>query len=124
MLQHNQHTAIVGGNICDIQFFGLRTLTLVSRSNGTVGGLPSPVGQPTGSGSTANGQEFLMKQGVPQLIAWPISANLTHHKAFLQRLQTSCLPHGKIKPILTMVPSLLNGLVGVSNEVEILFLDL
>ena len=48
------------------------------------------------------GQEFLMKQGVPQLIAWLISGNLTHHKAFLQRLQTSCLPHGEIKPILTM----------------------
>ena len=70
------------------------------------------------------GQEFLMKQGVPQLIAWPISGNLTHHKAFLQRLQTSCLPHGEIKPILTTVPPLLNGLAGVSNEVEIPFLDL
>ena len=70
------------------------------------------------------GQEFLMKQGVPQLIAWPISRNLTHHKAFLQRLQTSCLPHGGIKPILTMVPPLLNGLAGVSDEVEIPFLDL
>ena len=70
------------------------------------------------------GQEFLMKQGVPQLIAWPISGNLTYHKAFLQRLQTSCLPHGEIKPILTTVPPLLNGLAGASNEVEILFLDL
>ena len=69
-------------------------------------------------------QEFLMKQGVPQLIAWPISGNLTHHKAFLQRLQTSCLPHGEIKLILTTVPPLLNGLAGVSNEVEIPFLDL
>ena len=35
-----------------------------------------------------------MKQGVPQLLTWPISGNLTHQRAFLQRLQTSCLPHG------------------------------
>ena len=70
------------------------------------------------------GQEFLLKQGVPQLIAWPISGNLTHHKAFLQRLRTSCLPHGEIKPILTTGLPFLNGLAGVSDEVEIPILDL
>ena len=69
------------------------------------------------------GQEFLIKQGVPQLIAWPISGNLTHQKVFLQRLQTSCLPHGEIKPILTTGSPLLNGLAGVSSEVEIPILD-
>ena len=28
------------------------------------------------------GQEFLMQQGVPQLIAWPISGNPIHHEGF------------------------------------------
>lgn len=44
------------------------------------------------------GQEFLMQQGVPQLIAWPISGNPTHHEEFLHRVQTSCSHHGKTKP--------------------------
>ena len=35
------------------------------------------------------GQEFIMKQGVPELIAWSISGNPLHHKEFLHRLQTS-----------------------------------
>jgi len=34
-------------------------------------------------------QEFIMKQGIPELIAWPISGNPLHHKEFLQMLQTS-----------------------------------
>ena len=34
------------------------------------------------------GQEFLMQQGVPQLVAWPISGNPIHHEVFLRRLQT------------------------------------
>ena len=29
ILRHNQHTAIVGGKIYEIQFFGLRTLSIV-----------------------------------------------------------------------------------------------
>ena len=59
--------------------------TLVSCSTGTVGGLPSPADQSTRFHLVVLpvGQEFLMKQGVPQLITWPISGNLTHHKAFL-----------------------------------------
>jgi len=67
------------------------------------------------------GQEFIMKQGVPQLIAWPISGNPIHHKVFLQRLQPSCSPHGETKPTPTMVPPLLNGLAGVTSGVEIPF---
>ena len=67
------------------------------------------------------GQEFLMQQGVPQLIAWPISI---HHEGFLTKLQTSCLHLGGAKQTPTMVPPLLNGLAGVSKGVEIPFLDL
>ena len=67
------------------------------------------------------GQEFLMKQGVPQLIAWPISGNPIYHKDFLQRLQALCLPHGETRPTQTTAPLLLNGLVGVTNGVEIPF---
>ena len=38
-------------------------------------------------------QEFVMKQGVPELVAWPISGDPLHHKEFLQWLQSSsCLP--------------------------------
>ena len=40
------------------------------------------------------GQEFLMQQGVPQLVAWPVSGNPIHHENFLARLQTSYLHHG------------------------------
>ena len=70
------------------------------------------------------GQEFLMQQGVPQLVAWPISGNPMHHEGFLTRLQTSCLHLGGTKQILTMVPYLLNMPAGVSKGVEITFLDL
>jgi len=69
-------------------------------------------------------QVFLMKQGVPQLIAWPISGNPIHHKDFLHRLQASCLPPGEIKPTQTMDPPLLNGLAGVTSGAEIPFWDL
>jgi len=70
------------------------------------------------------GQEFIMKQGVPQLIAWPISGNPIHHGVFLQRLQTLWSPHGEIKPTPIIAPPLLNGLAGVTNGVEIPFQDL
>ena len=43
------------------------------------------------------GQEFLMQQGVPQLIAWPISGNPIHHEGFLTKLQTSCSHLGGAK---------------------------
>ena len=44
-------------------------------------------------------QEFIMKQGVPKLVAWPTSGNLLLHEEFLHRLQTCCSPHGETKPI-------------------------
>ena len=65
-----------------------------------------------------------MKQGVPQLIAWPISGNPTHHRVFLQRLRALCSPSGDTRPIPTMVPPLLSGLAGVTSGVEIPFRDL
>ena len=70
------------------------------------------------------GQEFLMQQGVPQLVAWPISGNPIHHEEFLHRLQTSCLDHGETKPTPTMVPPFLDGLAGVNKGVGIPLLDL
>ena len=70
------------------------------------------------------GQEFLMQQGVPQLVAWPISGNPIHHEVFLRRLQTSCLHHGETKLTPTMAPHSLSGLAGVSRGVEIPFQDL
>ena len=70
------------------------------------------------------GQEFLMQQGIPQLIAWPISGNPTHHEEFLLRLQTSCSDHGETKPIPTMVPHFLDGLAGVNRGIRIPLQDL
>ena len=71
------------------------------------------------------GQEFLMKEGVLPLIAWPISENPLLHKVFLMRHQTSCIsPHGGIKPTPTMDHYLLSGLIGVSNGTGITILDL
>ena len=32
-------------------------------------------------------QDFIMNQGVPMLVAWPISGNPLHHKEFLHKLQ-------------------------------------
>jgi len=39
-----------------------------------------------------------MQQGVPQLVAWPISGNPMHHEEFLHRVQTSCSLRGETKP--------------------------
>ena len=70
------------------------------------------------------GQEFLMQQGVPQLVAWPISGNPIHHEGFLRKLQTSCLHHGETKPTPIIAPHSLDGVAGVSRGVEIPFQDL
>jgi len=94
---------------------------VVSNSTGAPGGLPSVSANPV---VMPAGQEFLIKQGVPQLITWPISGNPIHHRDFLQKLQALCSPHGEIKPIPTIIPPLLNGLAGVTNGVEISFQDL
>ena len=32
-------------------------------------------------------QEFIMNQGVPELVAWPISGNPSNHEEFLHKLQ-------------------------------------
>jgi len=48
----------------------------------------------------------------------------THHEAFLNKLQTSCLPHGEKKPTQTMGHHSLNGLASVNNGIEIPFQDL
>ena len=61
------------------------------------------------------GQEFLIREGVPPLIAWPISGNPIHHKDFLMRHQSSCSLHGEIKLTPIMDHPLLSGLIGVSN---------
>ena len=73
---------------------------------------------------TPSGQKFLMHQGIPQLITWPISGNPIHQKDFLQRLQISCSPHGDPKQTPIMVPPLPDGLAGVSKGIKIPFRDL
>ena len=60
--------------------------------------------------------KFIMKQGIPDLVAWPISGNHSLHEGFLQKLQTSSW-RTKIKP--TMILCLPNGLIGVSKGIEI-----
>ena len=65
-----------------------------------------------------------MRQGVPILIAWPISGNPLHHKAFLQRLQDSCYPHGDKRQNVATTPLSQNRWIGVSKGIEILLLDL
>ena len=70
------------------------------------------------------GQQFLIRKGVPPLIAWPISGNPTHHKDFLMRHQSSCSPHGEIKPTPIINRPLLSGLIGVGNRIEIPILEL
>ena len=36
-------------------------------------------------------QDFIMNQGVPELVAWPVSGNPSNHEEFLWRLQPSSL---------------------------------
>ena len=85
---------------------------------------PCRIPQHPDSISMTLGQEFLMQEGIPQLVVWPISGNPSHHEAFLQRLQTSWLHHGKTKPMPTMDAPFLNGLAGVNRGVEIPLWDL
>ena len=42
-------------------------------------------------------KDFIISQGVPTLVAWPISRNPLHHKGFLQKLQTSSWYPGGLK---------------------------
>ena len=69
-------------------------------------------------------QEFIMSQGVPALVAWPISGNPSHHEEFLQKLQTSSWHHGDPKLSQATIPCLLNGLAGVCRGIEIPLWDL
>ena len=50
------------------------------------------------------GQEFIMNQGVPVLVAWPISRNPSNHEEFLQRLQPSSSRLGDLKRSQTTTP--------------------
>ena len=45
-------------------------------------------------------QEFIMQQGTPTLVAWPISGNPSLHEEFLHRLQNCSSLHGGTKPTL------------------------
>ena len=69
-------------------------------------------------------QDFIMRQGVPILIAWPMSGNPLHHEAFLQRLRDSCYPHVDKRQNVATTPLSQNGRIGVSKGIEILLLDL
>ena len=69
-------------------------------------------------------QDFIMSQGVPALVAWPISGNPLHHKEFLQKLQTSSLHPGGLRLNQTMICCLQSGLAGVNHGTEIPLLDL
>ena len=64
-------------------------------------------------------QEFVMKQGVPDLVVWPISGNPLHHKAFLQKLQSSFCHHGGQRPNQITTHCLQDGPIGVSKGIEI-----
>jgi len=65
------------------------------------------------------GQEFIMPQGVPPLIAWPISGIPSHHRAFLDKLR-SCSSHpGEQKQTKTTIPYATSGFLGVSQGIEI-----
>ena len=70
------------------------------------------------------GQEFQMPQGCPNLVAWPISGNPSHHEEFLRKLQHSSYPPGDLRPSPATTQHLLNGLVGVTSGTEIPLLAL
>jgi len=70
------------------------------------------------------GQEFIMNQGILELVAWPISGNPTNHKEFLQRLRSFFLHHEDQKHNQTTTPCFQNGLAGVHRGIEIPLRDL
>ena len=65
-----------------------------------------------------------MKQGVPNLVTWPISGNPLLHDECLHKLQTGYSPHGGTKPTVATTRTFQSGLVGMSKGVEIPLLDL
>ena len=70
------------------------------------------------------GQEFIMNQGVPELVAWPISGNPSNHEGFLQRLQHPSSHPGDPKRSQTTTHCFQNGLAGVCWGIEIPLRDL
>jgi len=62
------------------------------------------------------GQEFIMPQGAPPPIAWPISGALSHHKVFLEKLQSFSYP-GEAKRTRVTIPCAPSGLLGVSQGI-------
>ena len=92
---------------------------VISSTVGIAGGLSKSPPHQTDLVVMPSDQGFLMQQGVPTLIACPISGNPSHHKDFLLRLQTSCLPHGNLKPTPTMAPVSLDGRIGASKGIGI-----
>jgi len=67
---------------------------------------------------------FIMKQGVSELVAWPISGNPLHYEEFLRKLRTSSCPPGDQRPSPTTTHSLPSGWIGVSQGIGILLLAL
>jgi len=65
--------------------------------------------------SNPTNKEFIMKQGMPKIVAW---LWLLQEK-FHNRLQTCCSPHGETKPTVVTAHSLQSGLVGMSKGIEI-----
>ena len=65
-----------------------------------------------------------MNQGVPELVAWPVSGNPSDHEEFLRRLQPSSLHPGDPKHSRTTTPCFRNGLAGVHRGIEIPLKDL
>ena len=70
------------------------------------------------------GHQFILPQGVPQLIAWPISGNPSHHRAFLEKLQNFSFHHGDQRQTRTTIHCVQDGLLGVSQGIDIPLKDL
>ena len=85
---------------------------------------PRQLPQTKGIIQNPTNQEFIMKQGVPILVAWPISGIPVHHEDFLRKLQSCSSHHGAPKPTAVTTHCFQNGLVGVSRGIEIPLLDL
>jgi len=69
-------------------------------------------------------QEFIMNQGVPDLVARPMSKNPSSHEEFLRRLQPSSSHLGDQKHSQTTTPCFQNNLAGVHRGIEIPLRDL
>jgi len=65
------------------------------------------------------GKQFIMSQGAPQLIAWPISGVPSHHRDFLQRHQSFYSPPGDQRLTKAIIPCVPNEFLGVSQGIEI-----